>query len=284
MRFWRDDAGELAQRNLGPGSVIRSALKLRSDIVGLEYAFLKANAGYRTKYTFTAPSYHRHFWHPKYSTAAYPTVEAYLGAVRDFIRTEIVDRLVGLGCDYIQLDAPNYGQAYTDPDVRAAFEAEGHDLEAELIADAELDNSLFDGLEGVTRALHICRGNGGGGYWSASGGYEHFAEQMFPRLTNIDNLLLEYDTDRAGGFQPLAHVRPEANVVLGLLTTKNGKLEARASVEGRIKEASAYVPLEHLALSTQCGFASSGAGNPLTPDEQRAKLQLVSSVARDVWR
>jgi 5-methyltetrahydropteroyltriglutamate--homocysteine methyltransferase len=284
MKFWRDSKGEIVPRNLGPGSVIKTPLKLRHDIVTSEYGFLKDHANFRTKYTFTAPSYHRHFWHPKHSSAAYPTIDAYLTAVRDFIRKEVVDRLLALGCDYIQLDAPNYGQAYTDPDVRAAFEAEGHDLEAELIADAELDNSLFDGISGVTKAIHICRGNGGGGYWSASGGYEHFAEQMFPRLSNIDNLLLEYDTDRAGGFEPLQHVRPDATVVLGLLTTKDGKLEDRQAVEGRIKEASKYVPLENLALSTQCGFASSGAGNPLSFDEQRAKLELICGVAHEVWR
>jgi 5-methyltetrahydropteroyltriglutamate--homocysteine methyltransferase len=284
MKFWRDNSGDIVQRNLGPGTVIKSALRLRHDIVTAEYGFLQQKAGFRTKYTFTAPSYHRHFWHERYSSDAYPTIDAYLTAVRDFIRREIVDRVIALGGDYIQIDAPNYGQAYTDPDVRAAFEAEGHDLEAELIADAELDNSLFEGLSGVTRAIHVCRGNGGGGYWSASGGYEHFAEQMFPRLTSIDNLLLEYDTDRAGGFEPLQHVRPGATVVLGLLTTKNGKLEDRATVEGRIKEASSYLPLEQLALSTQCGFASSGIGNPLTFDEQRAKLELITSTAHEVWR
>ena len=178
-------------------------------------------------------------------------------AVVQFIRTNVVDKLVAMGCDYIQLDAPNYGQAYTDPEVRAAFEAEGHDLEAEVIADAEYDNALFEGLSGVTRAIHVCRGNGGGGYWSATGGYEHFAADMFPRLTNVDTLLLEYDTDRAGGFEPLQHVRKDTTAVLGLLTTKNGKLEDAAQVEARVREASKYLPIENLALSTQCSFASS---------------------------
>ena len=284
MKFWRDDTGKIIERRAGPGTVIRTPLELRRDIVTSEYGFLQQHAnGTRTKYTFTAPSYHRHFWHPVHSREAYPTVDDYLFAVRDFMRKEIVDRLIDLGCDYIQLDAPNYGQAYTDPDVRAAFEAEGHDLEAELIADAELDSSLFDGISGVTRALHICRGNGGGGYWSASGGYEHLAEQMFPRLTNIDTLLLEYDTDRAGGFEPLEFVRPGTTVVLGLLTTKNGNLEDESAVENRIAEAATYVPMENLALSTQCGFSSSGEGNPLTVEEQVAKLNLISRTARRLW-
>jgi 5-methyltetrahydropteroyltriglutamate--homocysteine methyltransferase len=283
MKFWRDSAGDIVERRLGPGTVIKSPLTLRHDIVRSEYGFLYKHAGFRTKYTFTAPSYHRHFWHPEHSSSAYPTVDAYLEAVRDFIRREIVDRLLAFGCDYIQLDAPNYGQAYTDVDVRAAFEAEGHDLDAELAADAELDNSLFDGVSGVTRAIHICRGNGSGGYWSATGGYEHIAETMFPRLSNIDTLLLEYDTDRAGGFEPLEHVRSDATVVLGLLTTKDGALEDEKAVERRINEAANYVPLERLALSTQCGFSSSGTGNPLSVEEQVAKLKLVSAVARRVW-
>jgi methionine synthase II (cobalamin-independent) len=284
MKFWRDDTGQIVNRTLGPASVVTRPLSLRWDIAAAEYGFLKKHAGARTKYTFTAPSYHRHFWHPRHSKNAYPTVDAYLRAVRDFIRENIVDKLLAMGCDYIQLDAPNYGQAYTDPEVRAAFQAEGHDLDAEVVADAELDNSLFDGITGVTRAIHICRGNGGGGYWSATGGYEHFADKMFPRLTNIDTLLLEYDTDRAGGFEPLQHVGKGATAVLGLLTTKNGRLEDQAAVEGRIREASKYVPLENLALSTQCGFASSGLGNPLTVDEQRAKLDLVCRVAHRVWK
>lgn len=283
MKFWRDKTGNIVDRRLGPGTVIKSPLELRRDIVTSDYGFLKEHTTARTKFTFTAPSYHRHFWHPVHSRDAYPTVDDYLIAVRDFIRKEIVDRLIALGCDYIQLDAPNYGQAYTDPDVRAAFEAEGHDLEAELIQDAELDNSLFDGITGMTRAIHICRGNGGGGYWSASGGYEHIAEQMFPRLTNVDTLLLEYDTERAGGFEPLQHVRPGTTVVLGLLTTKDGTLEDAESVKRRIREAATFLPLESMALSTQCGFSSSGTGNPLSPEQQRAKLELVSSVAEELW-
>ena len=283
MKFWRDQSGAIVPRNLGPGAVITSPLKLRRDIATAEYGFLAQHASTRTKYTFTAPSYHRHFWHPEHSKGAYPSVDAYLTAVRDFLRREVVDKVVALGCDYIQLDAPNYGQAYTDPEVRAAFEAEGHDLDAEVAADAELDNSLFEGLAGVTRAIHVCRGNGGGGYWSATGGYEHFADKMFPRLTNIDTLLLEYDSDRAGDFQPLQHVRPDTTVVLGLLTTKSGELEDDASIKERIAEAAKQVPTANLALSTQCGFASSGQGNPLTVEQQRKKLETVVRVSREVW-
>ena len=128
---------------------------------------------------------------------------------------------------------------------------------------------------------HICRGNSAGA-WNAQGGYDAIAADFFPRL-DVDVLLLEYDTPRAGDFAPLRHVLPQHSVVLGLLTTKHGQLEDAAMVEARMHEAAAYVPLERLALSPQCGFASVEAGNPITPDEQAAKLRLVTEVARRVW-
>jgi 5-methyltetrahydropteroyltriglutamate--homocysteine methyltransferase len=283
--FWRDNEGN----NVGapPGSrraTITQPLQVVRDIVGDEYAYLKGHAHRRIKYTFPAPSFHRVFWHPDHSRDAYPTVEDWLYEVRDYMRREIVDRLVALGCDYIQLDAPNYGQTYTDPDVRAAFEAEGHNLDKELAVDADVDNSVFEGLsEEVTRAIHVCRGNRPGGFWSAAGGYE-FAEAMFPRLTHVDTLLLEYDTPRSGTFEPLKHVRPDTNVVLGLITTKEGEIEDWQQVEARIKEASEIVPLERLALSSQCGFASGEAGNPITEQQQEEKLRLIVETARRMWR
>jgi len=283
IRGWRDSEGKAVQRPPRPRAIVTEKLRAQRDIVAGEYGFLMKHAHGRTKYTFPAPSYHRVFWHPEHSRAAYPTVDDFLADVRDYIRTEVIERLIGLGCDYIQMDAPNYGQFYTDPEIRAEFEAEGHDLHANLIADAEIDNAVFEGVGGVTRALHVCRGNGPGGIWSAAGGYDTLAPEMFPRLHNVDTLLLEYDTPRAGDFSPLRHVLPQTTVVLGLLTTKSGALEDTAAVERRIGEAAQYVPLEQLALSPQCGFNSALAGNPLTPAEQEAKLRLVATVARRLW-
>ena len=143
---------------------------------------------------------------------------------------------------------------------------------------------MFEGVGGVTRAIHICRGNAPGGRWLADGGYERIAGEVFPRLTNYDRLLLEYDTPRAGDFGPLRHVRPETAVVLGLLTTKQGALEGAAAVEARIREASQHISLTRLVVSPQCGFASEEAGNPLTLEQQEAKLRRVAEVARRVWR
>jgi len=283
--LWKEPDGRRAQVWTAPTRpFITQPLQVVRDIVAEEYAFLKANAQSRTKFTIPAPSWHRIFWHPEYSRAAYPTPEDFLRAVADDLRAEVVAKIMALGGDYIQMDAPNYAQWHVDLENRTAFEAWGHDMAVELVADAEIDNAVFAGISGVTRAIHICRGNAPGGRWLANGGYERIASEVLPRLSNYDRLLLEYDTPRAGAFGPLQYVGAQTAVVLGLLTTKQGALEDAGAVEARIHEATQYVPLERLAVSTQCGFASGEAGNPLTPEQQEAKLRLVAQVARHVWR
>jgi len=282
--LWKEPDGQRAQVWTSPTRpFITRPIGVARDVVSDEYAFLKAHARARSKFTIPSPSWHRIFWHPEYSRAAYPTPEDFLRAIAGYLREQVMPRIIALGGDYIQMDAPNYAQWHVDADNRAAFEAWGHDMAAELVADAEIDDTVFEGVRGVTRAIHICRGNAPGGRWLANGGYERIAGEVFPRLTRYDRLLLEYDTPRAGDFGPLRHVRPEAAVVLGLLTTKQGALEEADLVQARIREAARHVPLERLAVSPQCGFASGEAGNPLTPDQQAAKLRRVSEVARRVW-
>jgi 5-methyltetrahydropteroyltriglutamate--homocysteine methyltransferase len=282
--LWKEPDGRRAQVWTNPTRpFITRPIEVTRDVVSDEYAFLKANARARSKFTIPSPSWHRIFWHPEYSRAAYPTPEDFLRAIAGYLREQVVPRIIALGGDYIQMDAPNYAQWHVDGENRAAFEAWGHDMAAELVADAEIDDTVFEDVRGVTRAIHICRGNAPGGRWLANGGYERIAAEVFPRLTRYDRLLLEYDTPRAGDFGPLRHVRPEATVVLGLLTTKQGELEDAALVERRIREAARQMPLERLALSPQCGFASGEAGNPLTPSQQEAKLRRVGTIARRVW-
>ena len=282
--LWKEPDGRRAQVWTNPTRpFITRPIEVTRDVVSDEYAFLKANARARSKFTIPSPSWHRIFWHPEYSRAAYPTPEDFLRAIAGYLREQVVPRIIALGGDYIQMDAPNYAQWHVDGENRAAFEVWGHDMAAELVADAEIDDTVFEGVRGVTRAIHICRGNAPGGRWLANGGYERIAAEVFPRLTRYDRLLLEYDTPRAGDFGPLRYVRPEATVVLGLLTTKQGELEDAALVERRIREAARQVPLERLALSPQCGFASGEAGNPLTPSQQEAKLRRVGTIARRVW-
>jgi 5-methyltetrahydropteroyltriglutamate--homocysteine methyltransferase len=245
---------------------------------GEEFPFLKKNATSPTKYTIAAPSYHRRYWSDTISTAAYENCEAYLADVRDWIHS-IGVWLVEQGCDYLQLDAPNYG-SLCDPENRAWHASQGHDLDAEIAFDAALDSSVFEGLD-VTRALHVCRGNGGAGQWHSSGGYATIAEPLFPNL-DVDVVLLEYDSDRAGDFGPISLVKPGTVAVLGMLTTKEAPLENEKLIETRLEEAATHKPLEELAISTQCGFASA-ANAPMTTDEQRAKLELVATVAHHTW-
>jgi 5-methyltetrahydropteroyltriglutamate--homocysteine methyltransferase len=283
--LWKTGAGEPADTSALPleEPFATRRLQVERDIVGDEFAFLKANAKARPKYTIPAPSWSRIFWHPEYSSDAYPTSDDFIEHIARLTREHIVDRLVELGCDYIQLDAPNYAQWHIDPGNRTAFEEHGHDMAHELVADAEFDNMVFEGLTGVTRAMHMCRGNAPGGMWAATGGYEVISREVFPRLANLDRLLLEYDSDRAGGFEPLGDVLPTHEVVLGLVTTKDGTLEDADTVVARVDEATRYVPLDRLALSPQCGFASGEIARTMTPEEQEAKLRLVGDVARRVW-
>ena len=268
-------------RTAEPGVTCRFATAPRVGDMAAEYSFLARYATARTKFTMPAPSYHRRYWSPRAGAAAgYDGPEEFLTEIRDYLRS-VAHHLIDLGCDYIQLDAPNYG-ALCDADTLAALRAGGRDPEAELEFDAALDCSLFDGLDGVTSALHVCRGNGPAGAWHSSGGYGAVSATLFGQLA-VDRLLLEYDSDRAGGFEPLKDVRDGTVVVLGLLTTKSPRLEYDGDVLGAIDEAARIRPLEELALSTQCGFASVPVASPLTPDAQRAKLELVARLARQVW-
>ena len=181
--LWKEPDGRRAQVWTHPTRpFITQPVRVVRDVVSDEYAFLKAHARARTKFTIPAPSWHRIFWHRDYSRAAYPTPEDFLRAIAGYLREHVVPAIRALGGDYIQMDAPNYAQWHVDRDNRAAFEAWGHDMAAELAADAEIDDSVFEGVSGVTRAIHICRGNAPGGRWLADGGYEAIAAQVFPRL------------------------------------------------------------------------------------------------------
>jgi 5-methyltetrahydropteroyltriglutamate--homocysteine methyltransferase len=280
-RFGAPASGAEGRSGGYPSVVRRVATAPRTGDMAAEYSLLARYARSRTKFTMPAPSYHRRYWSASASPAAgYSSPEEFLSEIRDYLRS-VAHTLIDLGCDYIQLDAPNYG-SLCDPDTIAAMRAAGRDPEAELEFDAALDSSLFDGLTGVTSALHVCRGNGPSGAWHSAGGYGAISARLFPRLT-VDRLLLEYDSDRAGGFEPLADARPGSVVVLGLLTTKSPRLEYESDVLSRIDEAAHYKPLPDLALSTQCGFASVPVANPVTPADQRAKLELVVRLARQVW-
>jgi 5-methyltetrahydropteroyltriglutamate--homocysteine methyltransferase len=218
------------------------------------------------------------YYDPEKSKAAYPTRDSYLADVVDLSRRE-VDELARLGCTYVQIDAPQYS-ALLDPELREGYRKRGSDPEKLIDTCIEMDNAIIEGHPGLTFAIHICRGNNQSKFYAA-GDYEPIA-RIFER-TKFNRFLLEYDDERSGGFAPLQHVPQDRTVVLGLVTTKKPALEPEEELKRRIEEASRYVPLERLALSPQCGFASTMEGNRITAEEQRKKLELVGRVARSVW-
>lgn len=212
------------------------------------------------------------------SRSAYATRDAYLADIVDFSRREIAE-LIRLGCTYIQIDAPQYAALF-DPQMREGYRQRGSDPDQLMDQCIELDNAIIDGHPEVTFAMHICRGNNQSKFY-ARGDYEPIS-RIFTR-THFQRFLLEYDDARSGGFEPLRHVPEDRFVVLGLITTKKPQMETAEELRQRIEEAARFVPLERLALSPQCGFASTMEGNHLSLEDQHRKLELLVSVTRDVW-
>ena len=257
---------------------VTGRIRRRRHFCTEELAYLRARTAKPVKATVPSPTMYAYYWAPGISDSAYPSPQAYLEDVTDLLRDEVAE-LVRLGAEYVQIDAPELGMLL-DPHQQAWFAEKGFDPNR-LIHDAvEMSNAIVAGAA-VTVGLHVCRGNDANRYM-ARGGYERLAEEVFPR-TAADVLLLEYDDERSGGFAPLVHVPEDKVVVLGLVSTKRPELESEEELRARIDEAAAYVPLERLALSTQCGFASVAKGNDLTFEQEERKLELVARVARTVW-
>ena len=276
---WRGVEGELPpELRGGMRPVVVEPLRWRHSACAEEWTFLRGHTDRPAKATMISAEMAAAMYEPERSAGAYPTRESYFADVIELLRREIAE-LVRLGCTYIQLDAPQYG-ALLDPGTREVFRQRGADPDAMIDAGIEMDNAIIAGFKGVTFALHICRGNNQSRFY-AEGDYAPVT-RLFARSA-FERLLLEYDDVRSGGFEPLAAVPEHATVVLGLVTTKHGGMESPAELARRIEEAAAFVPLERLALSPQCGFASMMEGNAITADEQRRKLELVVGVARSVW-
>jgi 5-methyltetrahydropteroyltriglutamate--homocysteine methyltransferase len=277
---WKGGTGtEGASPNLQ--LVVGSKLKPVKRIAGDEAVFLKKHAPGPFKITLPSPvNFALIGWRREAAPAEYPTPSAFMVDAARILADEAV-RLREDGVAYLQLDAPVYTH-WGDASLAEGYRARGFDM-ARLLDDAiKADNAILDAVAGdVPTGVHLCRGNSMG-RWLAEGGYDALAERLFNGL-RCDRLLLEYDSPRAGTFEPLRFVPNDKVVVLGLVTNKRGELESRDELLRRIEEASAYVPVERLALSPQCGFASSGRGSPITEDQQWAKLELVASVAQEVW-
>lgn len=260
-------------------SKIRQTKRLTSH----EVSFLKQHAPGDIKITlpsanqFPAIAFKRGI-----TDRVYPTHSDLLWDVVPVIKAE-VQALVAEGVNYVQIDAPRYSY-YIDPKWRDYVRREmGLDPDQALDEAIRADNACLEGVRraGLVLAIHLCRGNNRS-QWYAEGGYDPIAEKLFGQL-QVDSFLLEYDSERAGGFEPLRFVPRGKNVVLGLVSTKVPELESESDLVKRIEEASKYVPIEDLALSPQCGFASTMEGNLLTEDAQWRKLQLVVDTAHRVW-
>ena len=218
------------------------------------------------------------YYDPQKSKSAYPSRDAYLSDIVDFSRHEVKE-LIRLGCTYIQIDAPQYA-ALLDPQMREGYRQRGNDPDKLIDTCIEMDNAIIRDHPGITFGIHICRGNNQSKYY-ASGDYEPIS-RIFSQ-TRFQRFLLEYDDARSGGFEPLRHVPDDRVVVLGLVTTKKPQLETRDELRHRIEEASRFLPLERLALSPQCGFASTMEGNHISFEDQQRKLELVAQVVQEVW-
>lgn len=276
---WRTDAGSVEQLSLGLAATSR--LKRRRSLVGEEFAYARARAKAPLKVTLPSPMMLFMFWSPEESSAAYRDPFELFADGAAVIREEISE-LARLGCEYIQIDAPELA-ILVDPSARAeVFDRNGIDPARVLDEGVAMLNSLAD-APGVRFGLHLCRGNNDG-RWLSAGGYDSIARAVFRGATRYSTLLLEYDDARSGGFEPLAEVPRDKTVVLGLVSTKKPRLETADELHQRIADASRHFPHEQLALSTQCGFASGIKGNPIDAAAQEAKLRLVGEVARREWR
>jgi 5-methyltetrahydropteroyltriglutamate--homocysteine methyltransferase len=244
-----------------------------------EFTYLRGRTTVPAKVTLLSAQQAAAYYDPQKSTGAYATLDAYLADLVDFTRREIAE-LKRLGCEYVQIDAPQYA-ALLDETIREGYRQRGSDPDKLLAASVEMDNAIIDGHSGVTFGIHICRGNYQSMFY-ASGGYDRIAGQVFGK-SKFDRFLLEYDDERSGTFAPLRHVPDGRVVVLGLVSSKLTRMESADTLKARIREASQVVPLDRLAISPQCGFASTHEGNRISPDVQRQKLELVARVAKEVW-
>src|SRR3954452_5739787 len=273
---FRDSEGHKAQLER---PVVVEKLRWRRQMCAEEFTYLRGRTKVPAKVTLLSAQQPAAYYDPDKSHAAYATRDAYLADLVDYTRREIAE-LIRLGCEYVQIDAPQYA-GLLDETIREGYRQRGSDPDRMLDATIELDNAIIQGHPGLTFGIHICRGNHKSMFY-ASGGYDRIAEKVFSRA-NFDRFLLEYDDARSGTFEPLRHVPEDRTVVLGLVSSKTSRLETRDQIRTRIDAAARIIPLDRLALSPQCGFASTYEGNRLTADDQRQKLELVAKTAREIW-
>lgn len=279
MLEWKGPGGG---QEASSANAVGARLHKARKLAGHELPLMQSIAPGRFKITLPAPSnFMLASYKPGLTDAFYATHADLLRDLVEIVRDD-VQWLAGEGVTYIQFDAPYYSH-YLNPEHRARMQKEGRDPDRELDEGIAADNAALAGIprDKVTVALHVCRGNSRS-RWYSEGGYDAIATKLFQTM-DVDRFLLEFDDERSGGFEPLKQVPRGKTVVLGLITTKTPKLESQDELRRRVDEAARYVPLENLAISPQCGFASVAAGNLISMDDQWRKLELVANTARQVW-
>jgi 5-methyltetrahydropteroyltriglutamate--homocysteine methyltransferase len=277
----RWDYGPPEKRDVLPGfrRTLVERLRLARNLPLEEYAFAQRLTARPIKVTLICPGRISENFSRTNARSIYVSVDEFLEDVVA-IERQIVSGLVQAGCRYIQIDAPSY-TAFVDPPSLEKMRERGEDPQASLERAIRADNAVIAGFRNVTFGLHVCRGNQRS-MWHREGSYDAIAEQLFNTLHH-HRLLLEYDSDRAGGFEPLRFVPKNKVAVLGLVSSKVPQLETAEQLKRRIEEAARCLPLDQLALSPQCGFASGIAGNLLGEDDQWRKFDVIQQVAAQVW-
>ena len=258
---------------------VTQKLKLVRNSLLDDFRFTQSLTDRPVKVTLIGPDRIQQCYDADSSRGVYPSTAEFLRDVV-IVERQIIEQLSQAGCRYIGIDAPGY-TAYVDPDSLAAIRSRGEDPMEVMERSINADNEIIAGIPETIFGIHICRGNRQS-LWHREGHYDAIAERLFAGLQH-SRLLLEYDTERAGSFEPLRFVPKGKIAVLGLITTKVGRVESVDELRRRIDEAAHYLSLEQLAISPQCGFASTLRGNLLSEDEQFRKLEVMLEVARKVW-
>ena len=276
-----DFSDHQGHQHVAPTPYTEGNIRRTGSITGTDYGFVKALTNCTPKVTIPSPPV-LHFFGGRQaiSEAVYPDLNEFWGDVVTAYREEIAE-LAGLGCTYLQFDETNLA-CLCDPKIQDQFSARGENPEDTARQYGEVIEATISERPGsMLIGMHLCRGNSQG-RWLAEGGYDYVADLLFNEIS-VDTYLMEYDSPRAGDFSPLRLVPPGKLIVLGLISTKTPELESAEDIKRRIDEAARFVPLEQLALSPQCGFASNYLGNPITIDDQTRKLALVVEIAEEVW-
>ena len=258
---------------------VTSRLRLKRNVPLEEYKFIAGVAKAPAKVSLIGPDRISQRFAHENSKAVYKDMDAFMADVVA-IEREIIKSLVEAGCRYVHIDAPGY-TAYVDEQTMTQMRARGEDPMQNFSRSLKADTALISGFPGVTFGIHLCRGNQRS-MWHREGSYDAIAERLFNEMP-YDRYMLEYDSPRAGSFEPLRFMPKGKVAVLGLVSTKVSEMESIDALKKRIDAAAKFIPFDQLAISPQCGFASDVIGNLISADGQKRKLEIVVETARQVW-